>query len=451
MKRKLLTWLIILGIAPVMPASNTLNAQNNMETAISRDLPHHKSEDAATTKRYALTPSDHSPEDSNVPGTTCSSIPPISYDRTTSAKTFPTNYSDVSTIESTANSNNKAITDLPISETITQFEKSMQINPVTTSINMLVNENSIPFSENMSFPEFEILTTKEQIDSNNTNSTSAENIAISSGKSSFSDSVSIANNSKNVNIGFTHIKININGSREKKTTSEVETSKTTGLVLFDKPEIKDSYTVGTTAVSELLYYYKPTTEVSSAVGTTTVSESVSSSKPTTEASSTVGTTTVSESVSSSKPTTAITSTVKSITTEANAILLPFESSPKIIPVEILPAYQIYVDSYDIVQDNGELFSTDKNIFLFGHSTKSFKDLCRLEVNDTIILWNDSVATEFTITKNELGLANNTDILDCNNKTLLYDSNDKTTIRLITCEVDIFGRPFNRRVIIAEES
>lgn len=186
----------------------------------------------------------------------------------------------------------------------------------------------------------------------------------------------------------------------------------------------------------------------------TTKESQKTTEKTTQATKEMVTTT--NIVTTTVTTTTVTTTTVTTTTETttvtfqeeNAILLPTETAP--VEVTIAPAYQSYVDSCEIVQDNGELFSTENNILLFGHYFKTFSCLDQIVVGDEIILWNDYIPKTYTVITCAHGSLNeyNTDILDSDGNSLLFSKFDDSTsvIRLITCE-GIFN-PNGRIVIIA---
>lgn len=115
---------------------------------------------------------------------------------------------------------------------------------------------------------------------------------------------------------------------------------------------------------------------------------------------------------------------------------------KIISIVIDEPTQKNVDRYDVVQDNS-YFSTDNDIFCFGHNTRSFKILNKVKVDSTITLINDGISQDYIVLRSELGYTNNaeTDIISCDDQQLLVSHDyECETLRLITC-ASKFGRNY----------
>ena len=424
-RKKILALCILLGIVPAVPASNIMYANNSgPETAISKDLSHHESLNAVTsnTKKYTITTTVHSTEDSIMPSVTVSSVPPKASDRNSSNAYQLTNFptSDATTI---SGQNTKFVPETPIiTEAITQFG-NVQSNAATSPATKIIekisyNGNSTPLYET---DESEVvpveIAPKEHVDSDIEKSIQDKNVSISSEKNT-----SISENfSKN------------NG--QQKNTND-----------------KDSaYKPGNFNITVNLPIQPQNTEstATSETETTTTSETTTTfSSTTVESATTTETTATVESSTTTEATTPVEPAIPTELQEKDAILLPTKKGPIIVPVKIAPATQECVDEFDVVQDN-ELFSSDENILLFGHDYKSFSCLCKIEEGDKIVLWNDHIPKTYTIETNACGNLNRygTDILDENGNTLLYNNMGGKTLRLITCEADLFLR-YNRRVVVA---
>ena len=165
-------------------------------------------------------------------------------------------------------------------------------------------------------------------------------------------------------------------------------------------------------------------------------------------------------VTLAQDTTKSTSTTAAITTETT-ITCTIETAisklqdclvigKRVIPITYGPATQEMVDDSEVVQDT-EFWSDEKNIYFFGHNTRSFSCLSHVEIGDIITVINNGNETKYkvfrcengTLTEDGMNIKSNAD-----GTYLIFKDFGCETIRLITCR-SIFCSTANRLVVIGE--
>ena len=426
MNRKIILACILLGINLTITAISTLYASNTGPlTAISTDLANHESLNAVTSNTPKCTTTTvHSSEETIIPNVTVSSV------RTqASNRNYYNAYQHINFPTSDATMFSGQVTNLipetpNITQDITPQFEDVQSN---TAITVSSAKNTIEKISNNEFStclfttdESEIvhidIAPKEHVDANIEKNIQNKNVSISSEENTskfgnFLNNISQHQNTNDKNSvnNFNNINIKLN-------------------IRITNPHTESPTTTETTSTVE--------SNTSADLATTT------------ETTSTVESITSADLVTTSETTSTVVPATPTELQEKDAILLPAKTGSIIVPVKVAPATQDCIDTYDIVRDN-KLFSTNENILLFGHDSKSFRCLYNLKEGDQIVLWSDYIPKTYTIAQNTCGNLNNyeTDILDDNKNSLLYNDMGANCLRLITCEADLFLR-YNRRVVIA---
>lgn len=105
-----------------------------------------------------------------------------------------------------------------------------------------------------------------------------------------------------------------------------------------------------------------------------------------------------------------------------------------IPIVRLPATQKNVNRNDVVLDTGR-WSTERDLFFFGHNTGSFAFLHFVNVGDIIKFYDGSEEELYVVERSELAEVTEDElyiISNSNGTELVYTDFGYETIRLITC-------------------